>query len=176
VKMIQKILTVIALLAAIIGVVVPLRSQEKKSPITNEALSSLSGFIGEWDCSGKFAASNKAIEAHLSFKYDLEGKWILFRHDDKPPFSYHALAEWGWDGARNELVMFVEDSGGGIRKFRAPAFKESQIVWTGDALLASGPEDQRFVFEIVDATHFQVSYSVLKNGFWKLVDSSNCSR
>jgi hypothetical protein len=167
----------VALLAAIIGVVLPLHSQEKRPLVTNGGnLSSLSLFIGEWDCSGKFAVSNKAIEAHLSFKYDLEGKWILFRHEDKPPFAYHALAEWGWDGARNELVMFVEDSGGAIRKFRAPALKEGQIVWTGDALRASGPDDQRFVFKIVDATHFQVSYSVRKNGSWKLVDSSNCSR
>jgi hypothetical protein len=116
------------------------------------------------------------IEAHLSFKYDLEGKWILFRHDDKPPFGYHALSEWGWDSARNEFVMFVEDSSGGIRKFHAPAFKANQIVWTGDALGTSGTENQRFVFEIIDANHFQVSYSLLKDGSWKLVDSSNCSR
>jgi hypothetical protein len=167
---------VFAAVLAIICAGLPLSSQEKKPEAGAAFLAPLSGFIGDWDCSGKFASSNKIIEAHVSFKYDLEGKWILFRHDDKPPFGYHALAEWGWDRARKEFVMFVEDSGGGIRKFHAPSPPENQIVWTGDALNSPATEDQRFVFEIRDANHFQFSYFSLKDASWRLVDSSTCSK
>jgi hypothetical protein len=58
----------VALLAAIVGVVMPLRSQDKKPAITNGSVSSLSGFIGEWDCSGKFAVSNKSDRSTPEFQ------------------------------------------------------------------------------------------------------------
>jgi hypothetical protein len=167
---------VFAVVLAIVCAALPLGSQEKNSEAGDVSLAPLSRFIGDWDCSGKFASSNKVIEAHVGFKYDLEGKWIFFRHDDKPPFAYHALAEWGWDRARNEFVMFVEDSGGGIRKFHAPGSPENQIIWTGDALHSPAAEDQRLVFEIRDANHFQFSYFSLKGASWRLVDSSTCSK
>ena len=138
-------------------------------------LAALSPFLGDWDCAGKFEGSGKSIEAHVSFRYDLDRHWIVFRHDDKPPFPYHALAEWGWDEARKEFVMLAEDSGGGVRVFRAP-LGGREIVWTGDALESEAPPAQRFTFRSIDAAHFFTSYSVLRGSAWVLVDSSTCTR
>ena len=42
---------------------------------------------------------------------------MLFRHDDRPPFSYQALSEWGWNEKGQQYVSTVEDSTGGIRWF-----------------------------------------------------------
>jgi hypothetical protein len=84
-------------------------SQEKNSEAGDVSLAPLGGFIGDWNCSGTFASPNKIIEAHVRFKDDLERKWILFRHDDKPPFGYHAVAEWGNRPSRLSVVG-VEDN------------------------------------------------------------------
>jgi hypothetical protein len=127
-----------------------------------------------WGTCGTFANSGKAIEARLSFKRDLDGRWILFRHDDKPPFSYHALSEWGWDAARMEFVMLVEDSTGGLPSFRSTGLRERKIIWDGDAFQSAKP-DQRFIFEVIDSDHFRVSYFRQTDGNWRLVDSSTCS-
>jgi hypothetical protein len=137
-------------------------------------LAQLTPFLGEWDCAGKFEGSGKAIEAHVSLRYDLGQHWIVFRQDDKPPFAYHALAQWGWDEAGNEFVMLVEDSGGGVRLFRAPA-GEKEVIWTGDALGSEKPPAQRFTFRSIDARHFFASYWVLRAGAWALADSSTCA-
>jgi hypothetical protein len=150
-------------------------SQAPPGPADASPLAALQPFVGEWDCAGKFAASGKSIEAHVSFKYHLEEHWIVFRHDDKPPFSYHAVVHWAWDDARKDFVMLVADSGGGARVFRAPAVREKKVEWTGDSLGAPNPPAQRFAFKMLDAGHFSTSYSVLRGTSWIMVDSSTCT-
>jgi hypothetical protein len=140
------------------------------------ALASLSYFNGEWDCSGKFDSSGKTIEAHQSFAPELDGAWMTFRHDDKPPFGYHSLAEWGWDTDNKKFVMIVEDSGGGARLFYSEGWNGSQLQWDGDAMGNSSTPKQRFSFERLDERHFKVSYFTLKNNAWSRVDASTCSK
>jgi hypothetical protein len=151
-------------------------SQRKVPDAVAKPLAPFAVFTGDWDCKGTFANSGKSIEAHLSLKYELDERWILFRHDDKPPFSYHALSEWGWDAARMEFVMLVQDSTGGLRLFRSTGLRGKKLIWDGDALQSAKPADQRFGFETIDSTHFQVSYFRQTDGNWKLVDSSTCSK
>jgi hypothetical protein len=124
------------------------------------AISSLAYFTGDWECAGKFDSSGKTIEAH----------------DDKPPFSYHALAEWGWDSVQKEFVMTVQDSAGGVRLFHSNGWNSTQLQWDGDAVGGASDPDQRFSFERLDERHFKVSYFTLKNGGWSRVDSSTCSK
>jgi hypothetical protein len=140
------------------------------------ALSPLGYFVGDWECSGKFDSSGKAIEAHQHFAPDLDGTWMLFRHDDKPPFTYHSLAEWGWDASQKEFVMTVQDSAGGVRVFRSKGWNSAQLQWDGNALSNASSPNQRFSFERLDERHFKVSYFTLKNGDWSRVDSSTCSK
>jgi hypothetical protein len=133
-------------------------------------------FLGVWECSGKFDSSGKTIEAHQQFASDLDGAWITFRHDDKPPFGYHSLAEWGWDATRKEFVMIAQDSGGGVRVFRSSGWNATQLQWDGEALGSSSAPTQRFTFERLDDRHFKVSYFTLRSGDWSRVDSSTCSK
>ena len=146
------------------------------NPQVNSALPSLAYFTGDWECSGKFDASGKSIEAHQHFEPELEGTWISFRHDDKPPFNYHALAEWGWEANRKDLVMIVQDSTGGVRVFHSSGWNATQLVWDGSVLDSSSIPSQRFIFERLDDRHFKVSYFTLKGADWSRMDSSTCSK
>lgn len=148
----------------------------KSSPKLVPALSSLSYFIGDWECSGKFATSGKAIAAHQHFAPELDGAWVLFRHDDKPPFNYHSLSEWGWDAAQKEFVMTVQDSTGGVRVFRSAGWSGAELQWDGDSLASTGAAGQRFTFERLDDGHFKLSYFSRRNGDWSPIDSSTCSK
>jgi hypothetical protein len=152
-----------------------LQSQTQSGDL-KPAIASLAYFTGDWECAGKFDSSGKAIEAHQRFTPELDGAWMLFRHDDKPPFNYHALAEWGWDPTQKQFVMTVQDSVGGIRLFRSTGWTASQLQWDGDALNSTSAPTQRFSFERLDDRHFRVSYFTLKNGDWSRMDSSTCSK
>ncbi len=140
------------------------------------AISSFGYFTGDWECSGKFDKSGKTIEAHQKFAPELDGAWMTFRHDDKPPFGYHSVAEWGWDENRKEFVMSAQDSGGGLRLFHSSGWNAKTLQWDGGAVGGSSDSDQRFSFERLDDRHFKVSYFTLKGGDWSRVDSSTCSK
>lgn len=146
------------------------------TPELKTELAPLAYFLGDWDCSGKFDASGKVIEAHQNFVPELAGAWIAFRHDDKPPFNYHALSEWGWDTTQKKFVMTVQDSGGGVRVFYSPGWDSTRLQWDGDTLGANSAPTQRFTFERMDDHHFKVSYFFLKNSAWSRMDSSTCSK
>jgi hypothetical protein len=161
----------IMLLAATMSLHVRAASPELKAP-----LASLGYFNGDWDCTGKFDSSGKTIEAHQHFAPELDGAWMTFRHDDKPPFGYHSLAEWGWDTASKKFVMIAQDSGGGARVFYSEGWNGALLQWDGDAIGASSTPTQRFSFERLDDQHFKVSYFALKNNAWSRVDASTCSK
>ncbi len=167
-----------AILATIVSFLTPssLTAQAATGPALKPTLSSLAYFAGDWECSGRFDSSGKAIEAHQHFASDLDGTWIVFRHDDKPPFNYHSLAEWGWDASHKEFVMTVQDSGGGVRLFHSQGWSSAQLQWDGDAVGSASTPSQRFSFERLDERHFKVSYFTLKSGEWSRMDSSTCSK
>ena len=145
------------------------------SPTLKPSIASLGYFVGDWECSGKFDSSGKTIEAHQHFSPDLEGAWMIFRHDDKPPFGYHSMAEWGWDASGKKFVMMVQDSTGGVRMFHSGGWNSAQLEWDGDDMLGAASK-QRFSFERLDDRHFKVSYFTTKNGDWSRMDSSLCSK
>jgi hypothetical protein len=113
---------------------------------TGKSVADLQWFSGRWSCDGKFIGSGKVISADVSFEPVLENKWILFRHDDRPPFSYHALSEWGWDEKGQQYVSTVQDSTGGIRLFYSDGFSDSKLVWEGQALGNPAARAERFEF------------------------------
>jgi hypothetical protein len=143
---------------------------------TGKSVADLQWFSGRWSCEGKFIGSGKAISADVSFEPVLENKWILFRHDDRPPFSYHALSEWGWDEKGQQYVSTVQDSTGGVRLFYSDGFSESKLVWEGQALGNSAARAERFEFTKNGPKSFTVSYSFQKEGQWQHVDTSVCTR
>lgn len=143
---------------------------------TAKGIADLQWFSGHWSCDGKFETSQKAISADLWFEPALENKWMLFHHDDRPPFSYHALSEWGWDEKASRYVSTVQDSAGGIRAFYSPGFSDSRLVWEGRTLETPTAPAERFEFTKTGPDTFTVSYSFQKDAQWKKVDTSNCKR
>ena len=136
-------------------------------------LQPLASFAGKWHCEGKFS-NGTTISASVSFEPILNGNFLLFRHDDEPPFGYHAWSEWGWDATARQFISTIQDLTGGIRLFRSPGWTEQTLTWTGGNLPDSA--DQKFVFERRENSKFRVSYSYKKNDSWVAVDSSVCSR
>jgi hypothetical protein len=158
---------------AFFSVSIPLHAA---TPELKPQLTPLAYFIGDWACSGKFDANGKSIDAHQRFDVDLDGAWIIFRHDDTPPFNYHALSEWGWDATQKKFVMTVQDSFGGVRAFYSGGWNSTQLQWDGDAVGKASNPTQSFIFERVDDRHFKVSYFFLKNDAWSRMDSSTCTK
>ena len=83
-------------------------------------------FTGNWSCAGKFA-SGKTIEADVNFTPELDGKWLLYRHTDRPPGPFKALSLWGVDQISGNLVSYG-------RQFRqcAPVYKRWMERWIGN--------------------------------------------
>lgn len=149
---------------------VSLRSQAG----SNVSAGPFSSFIGRWHCDGQFASNAKKISANLVFESILDGKFMLFRHDDEAPFNYHAWSEWGWDTKARQFVSTTQDSAGGIRLFVSPGWDGQTLTWSGGSLPNSS--DERFVFERLGDLSFRVSYFHKKDASWLAVDSSSCSK
>ncbi len=140
------------------------------------AMAAMQWMQGKWSCEGRFVRSGKPISANVSFEPALDGKILLFRHDDKPLFSYHALSEWGYSISSKHFVSTIQDSAGGFRYFESEGWRNGQLVWEGDAIKAEKPSAQRFVFEKKSEREFQVSYSLQREGNWVNIDSSTCMK
>jgi hypothetical protein len=146
-----------------------------QSPANSSASAEAFGSLaGRWHCEGKFTSSAKAISANLVFEPILDGNFMLFRHDDEPPFSYHAWSEWGWDLSTRQFVSTTQDSSGGIRLFASSGWMGQTLTWSGGHLPNS--TDERFVFDRMDDRNFRVVYFRKKGDSWLAVDSSSCKR
>lgn len=70
-----------------------------QQPTTDPAM--IKFFGGNWSCAGEFA-SGKKVEADVSFAPELDGKWLLYRHADRPPGQFKALASVGRGSAQRK--------------------------------------------------------------------------
>ena len=64
-----------------------------QQPATDPAM--VKFFVGNWSCTGEFA-NGKKIEADLSFVPELDGKWLLYRHADRPPVNSKPWPYGAW--------------------------------------------------------------------------------
>lgn len=80
-----------------------LAAQTLAAPDLKPEMASLAYFQGAWSCEGAFSSGEK-ISADLIFRSDLDGAWLLLRHDDRPPNVFHAVGLWGFDKAQNRSV------------------------------------------------------------------------
>jgi hypothetical protein len=166
------ILRFLLLTFAVLTLTLPRASAQSKAD-SPDGVKSLEFFVGDWHCDGKFPSTGKAITANLHFEPILDGKFLFFKHDDEPPFNYHAHSYWGWDQVAKQFVATVHDSIGGTRIFRSSGWEGKTLNWLGGNLPAS--TDQKFVFKRLEDKKFRVSYSYTRNGGWVDVDTSVCT-
>jgi hypothetical protein len=132
-------------------------------------------FSGNWSCSGEFA-NGKKIEADLSFVPELDGKWLLYRHTDRPPGAFKALATWGVDQPTGSLVSVIEDNFGNARLFTSDGWKDGSVTFSRIPMLEQKPSPERFRYERQSPDSFKMTYERSAEGQWKMGDFIVCTR
>jgi len=142
-------------------------------PILQPALAPLAGFIGSRSCKGSFLKSGKSISSVETIHPDLSGHWLSLRHDDDPPFSFHAFEMWGYDAKDQRFIAHMYDNLGGAREFDSPGWQGDSFTWTNvDTTTA---KRDRFVFEKQPDGGYRFTYEVSADGSsWTGVDSLLC--
>jgi hypothetical protein len=139
-----------------------------------DSLKPLHFFAGRWACAGEFPRTGRHIASEERFAPDLMGRWLVMRHDDRPPFAYHALEAWGYDASQKRFINYLFDNVPQVREYVSPGWVGSRLTWT---LRAQSGKGDRFVFERKSGSEYQVDYSVTLEGkAWILVDTLKCQR
>ena len=140
---------------------------------TNSGLAEF--FSGNWGCAGEFANGRK-IEADISFTPELDGKWIVYRHDDRPPGPFKALAMWGVDQPSGKTISTMHDNFGNARLFLSDGWKDGAIVFTRAQLVDQRISEERFRYERQSLNSFKMTYERVADGKWKMGDFLLCAR
>jgi len=140
-------------------------------------LAGLSFFEGSWDCNGKFLKNDKKISSDMTFRPDLEGSWLMLRHDDRAPNQFHAVEFWGFDKPSDRFVAVVTDNFGSVRMFTSPGWQQDRLEWTGDLLTPDKKANQRFLFERKGAREFVMTFELSKEqSDWQPIDTLICAK
>jgi len=132
-------------------------------------------FAGGWSCAGQFA-SGKKIEADVSFTRELDGKWLLYRHKDRPPGPFQAVAMWGTDQPSGKMISVMQDNFGNARLFISEGWKDGSITFTSGALLDQKINEERFRYERQSGSAFKMTYERWVDDKWKMGDFLLCTR
>jgi hypothetical protein len=144
-----------------------------QQPATDPAM--IKFFGGNWSCAGEFA-NGKKIEADVSFTPELDGKWLQYRHTDRPPGLFKALALWGVDQPTGSLVSVMEDNFGNSRLFTSDGWKDGLVTFERAAMLDQKISRERFRYERQSADSFKMTYERSADGQWKMGDFIVCVR
>lgn len=153
----------------------PPASQGAASPTKLKGeIESFASLSGAWKCKGVFPANGKAIESQITFTPDLEGAWLLVRHDDLPPNRFHALELWGFDKDQKLFVAHIYDNFGGQRKLTSSGWDDKQLTWLLESPGTAGT--QRFVFKRETPEQLMVNWEVKgANSDWQIGDTLTCN-
>lgn len=132
-------------------------------------------FAGSWGCAGEFA-SGKKIEADVGFAPELDGKWLLYRHEDRPPGQFKAMAMWGVDQASVKLISVMEDNFSNARLFTSDGWKDGGVTFTRAEFLVQKINQERFRYERQSESTFKMTYERLVDAQWKMGDFIICTR
>lgn len=133
-------------------------------------------FAGHWGCHGAFA-SGKPIAADVTFTPELDGRWLQYRHADRPPTTYQALGLWGSVDSSGRVVTVLHDNFGGMRRFASTGWRDGTLRFVRDSL-DRAPAGERFTFRRSSDASFWFAYEVNRPGAagWVLGDSLTCRR
>jgi len=132
-------------------------------------------FGGNWNCSGEFV-NGKKIAADVSFAPELDGKWLLYRHADRPPGPFKAEAFWGVEQSSGKLISVMEDNFGNARLFTSDGWKDGSVTFNRTAMLEQKISRERFRYERQSDNSFKMTYERSADGGWKMGDFIVCTR
>jgi hypothetical protein len=132
---------------------------------------------GKWSCAGVFPSNGKKIESQIGFVPDLDGAWLVTRHDDLPPNVFHDAEYWGYDSAAKQFVAYIYDNFGGVRKFTSSGWVEDKLIWLGEPSKTEPPRLERFVYKRDSSAQIEVNWEV-KQGTkdWAIGDTLTCKK
>lgn len=134
-------------------------------------------FEGKWACRGVFPSNGKTIESQIVFSPELEGAWLLARHDDLPPNRFHAFELWGFDPAEKQFVAFLYDNFGGVRRFTSSGWVGDKLIWIGESSKTDAATVQRFVYKRDNPSQFALNWEVKKGAAdWAIGDTLTCKK
>ena len=167
----RRLTTLVARALALCGAPALLAAQPPAPPPPLDS-ALVAAFSGRWRCAGAFA-NGRPIASDVAFTSELDGRWLLLRHDDRAPQRWRALGLWGADTARTVRATLYDNTGGPPRTFVAPP-------WDGHTLRLEAPpaaRRERFVYEAPARDSLAFAYEVSTDGVtWRLGDRLACRR
>jgi len=132
---------------------------------------------GKWSCAGVFPSNGKKIESQITFAPDLDGAWLVKRHDDLPPNVFHDAEYWGFDSAAKQFVAYIYDNFGGVRKFTSSGWADDKLTWLGEPSKSDPPRLERFVYQRDTPTQIVVNWEVKAGAKdWSIGDTLTCKK
>ncbi|HLJ45626.1 MAG TPA: hypothetical protein VKU01_06450 [Bryobacteraceae bacterium] len=133
-------------------------------------------FNGSWSCAGEFA-NGRTIAADVAFRSELDGKWLVSSHTDRPPGPYKALSTWGVDRESGKLIAVIDDIAGGVRLFTSDGWANGAVTFERASILEQKPRRERFRYQQQSPDSFKMTYEVSgPEGPWKMGDYIVCTR
>jgi hypothetical protein len=107
----------------------------------------------------------------FTFTPELDNRILVYRHADRAPNKFKALATWSFDRNSQKLLMTMNDNFGGTRLFVSEGWRDEALVFTKTTLLTVSPFHERFTYKRQSATTFKMIYESSADGKeWKVGD------
>ena len=153
------------------------KSSESPQPQLKKEIESFAPLPGKWSCAGVFPSNGKKIESQIAFAPDLDGAWLVKRHDDLPPNVLHDAEYWGYDSAAKQFVAFIFDNFGGVRRFTSSGWVDDKLTWLGEPSKSEPPRLERFVYKRDSSTQIEVNWEVKQGAKdWAIGDTLTCKK
>jgi hypothetical protein len=153
------------------------KAPESAEPKLKKEIESFAPLQGKWTCQGVFPSNGKRIESQIAFTPDLDGAWLVKRHDDLPPNVFHDAEYWGYDSAAKQFVAFIYDNFGGVRKFTSSGWTDDKLTWLGEPSKSDTPRLERFVYKRDASTQIEVNWEVKQGAKdWAIGDTLTCKK
>jgi hypothetical protein len=102
----------------------------------------------------------------LSFTPELDGKWLLYQHSDRPPGVFKAVVLWGVNQPSGKLVSMAADNFANARLFTSDG-KDGLVTFIRSAILDQKMTQERFRYERQSDASFKMTYEVSADGHWR---------
>jgi hypothetical protein len=150
-----------------------------------DQLKALSGFVGNWKCSGKAFSSEMGPEhsttANVTAKWILNAKWLEMRYTEdknsRNPNPVAVVAQLGWDEGQKKYVSGTVDNMGGYAVAQSSGWNGDELAFEGPSHMGPMTMKGRDTFTRSGDNQITHSFSIQDNaGGWKKLDEETCRK